>query len=384
MNIEKLGEPVRSDLTVAHVIAPGVVGGAESVVRALAIGRHKFVGRTVVAALTQEPGRHPYVEGLRKEGVPTVEIDTGRRRYLSEARVLAKALRDHGVALVHTHVYHADFVGYRAARALGLPVVATCHGQTQGDWKNHLYQWMDLRLLRRFDAVACVSQRGRERLARSGCPSRLLHVIPNGYVGREILDRAEARSRLGVPPEGLIVGWVGRLSAEKGPDLFVRAFAKIGVAGTLAVLIGEGPERERTITLTRELRVEDRVRLLGQRADAARLFAAFDCLVISSRSEGLPMVLWEAVAAGTPVVAFSVGGIPEVLPADSGWLVEPTDTSALGAAIAEAVTCREEAGERVKRARLIMEERYGLATWVLKIEDLYATVNRERIGPLGA
>ena len=102
MNIEKLGEN----------------GGAEFV-RALPIGRHKFVGRTVGAALTQEPGRHPYVEGLRKEGVPTVEIDTGRRRYLSEARVLAKPLRDHGGALVHTHIYHADFVGYRAARALG-------------------------------------------------------------------------------------------------------------------------------------------------------------------------------------------------------------------------------------------------------------------------
>ena len=180
------------------------------------------------------------------------------------------------------------------------------------------------------------------------------------------------------------MGWVGRLSAEKGPDLFVRAFAKIGVAGTLAILIGEGPERERTIALTRELRVEDRVRFLGQCAEAARLLAAFDCLVISSRSEGLPIVLWEAVAAGTPVVAFSVGGIPEVLPADSAWLVEPTDTNALGAAIAEVITCPEEAGERVKRARLIMGERYGLATWILQIEDFYATVNRERIGPLRA
>jgi glycosyltransferase involved in cell wall biosynthesis len=383
MGVENPREPVRSDLTVAHVIDPGVVGGAESVVWALATGRNRFVGRTLVAALTQ-PGQHPYVDGLRREGVPMIEVETGRRRYLAEARALAKALRDQGVAVVHTHVYHADFVGYWAARSLGLPVVATCHGQTSGNWKNHLYQWTDRRLLRRFDAVVCVSQRSTEQLLRSGCPSRLLHVIPNGYDGHVILDAAGARSRLGLPAEALIVGWVGRFSAEKGPDLFVRAFAKIEVPNTLAVMIGEGPEWERTAMLATELRVENRVRLLGCRADAAKLFAAFDCLAISSRNEGLPMVMWEAVAAGTPVVAFSVGGIPEVLTPDSAWLVQPANTSALGAAIAEAVTYRGEAGQRAERARLIMEECYGLEAWVLKIETLYSLVNRKHVRPLGA
>src|SRR6266849_10192769 len=86
--------PRGSDLRIAHVIAPGAVGGAESVVRALALGRQRFVGPTMVVALVEQPGRHPYAEGLRRQGIPTAEIETGRRRYVSEARAIARVLRD--------------------------------------------------------------------------------------------------------------------------------------------------------------------------------------------------------------------------------------------------------------------------------------------------
>ena len=341
------------------------------------MGRQRFVGPTLVAALVEQ-GRHPYVEGLRREGIPTAEIETGRRRYLWESRAIARVLRDHRVTLVHTHVYHADFVGFWAARSLGLPVVATVHGATEVDWKNDLYQWMDLRLLRYFDAIVCVSEFERQRLLRSGCPQRVLYLIKNGYAKTGALDRERACAALGVSPDATIVGWVGRLSREKGPDLFVRAFAQVDLPGALAVLIGEGPERDPTITLAAQLGIKHAIRLLGLRVDAAELFGAFACLVISSRKEGLPIVLWEAVASETPVVAFSVGGIPEVLTADAAWLVRPADTAGLASAITEAVTAREEARARAVRARTILEEHHGLAKWVNQLEELYTNVSRDR------
>ena len=178
-----------------------------------------------------------------------------------------------------------------------------------------------------------------------------------------------------------MIGWIGRLSREKGPDLFVRAIALLGLPSALAILIGDGPERDPTIALATELGVHHQIRLLGQRPDAAALLGAFSCLVISSRSEGLPMVLWEAVASGTPVVAFSVGGIPEVLTADSAWLVRPADTAGLAAAIAAALMSPDEARARAGRAQAILQERYGLAKWVHALEELYAGVIRERSAP---
>jgi len=334
----------------------------------------------MVVALVEQPGRHPYAEGLRRQGIPTAEIETGRRRYVSEARAIARVLRDQGVTLVHTHVYHADVVGFWAARSLGLPVVATSHGATQVDWKNNVYQWMDLRLLRCFDAIVCVSEFERRRLLGSGCPQDVLYLITNGYPKTDTLDRELACAALGVSPDATIVGWVGRLSREKGPDLFVRAFAQVDLPGALAVLIGEGTERDPTIALATQLGVNHRIRLLGQRVNAAELFRAFACLVISSRNEGLPMVLWEAVASETPVVAFSVGGIPEALTADAAWLVRPSDTAGLATAIADVLTSREEAQARAGRARAILEEHYGLEKWVNQLEELYMSVSRERAG----
>jgi glycosyltransferase involved in cell wall biosynthesis len=358
-------------LTVAHVIAPGPVGGAESVVKALAIGRRELDGPTVVIALTDGLAPHAFVEWLRQAEVPTVEVAIRGRRYLSEIRALRDVLRDRRIDLVHAHVYHADFVAYWAARSLGLPVVATRHGETHVDLKNSIYQWMDRRLLRHFDAVICVSRDTQARLLRSGCPPGLLRVIPNGCIPQPTLARPEARARLGLPQTAQVVGWVGRLSAEKGPDLIVEAFAQVAAPGAHAVLIGEGQEKESTTQLIERLGLGARIHLAGEHPDAARLFTAFDCLAISSRAEGLPMVMWEAVAAGIPVVSFAVGGIPDALNDKSAWLVGPADTTALGAAISETLTNRQEAEQRAGQARRVMEERFGLTAWVHGIEEVY-------------
>ena len=359
---------------VLHVIAPAPFGGAESVVRALAAASRSAGRPFHVAALLQDPAAAaPFTDELRAEGARVTEISCGRRRYLAEARAVARTAREQGIAVVHTHVYHADFVGWRAARTAGLPVVATVHGFTGGGPGNRLYEWMDRRLLRRFEAAICVSESVREALLRSGCPAERLRVITNGFVAVPPLGRDEARRALGVEG-GRVVGWVGRFSVEKGADLFVDAFARVEVPGAQAVLVGDGPERAGVEVRAAASRAAGRVRFAGPQPRAARLLPALDVLVLSSRTEGTPMVLLEAMAAGVPIVAFAVGGVGRVVDASYAWLVPAGDTAALAAAMRDVLSRPGEARERAAAARRVLDERFGSARWLAELDEVWECV----------
>lgn len=359
-----------------HVIEPLAAGGAESVVRGLATETRRRGEPVALAALAQSDAAMPLAEALHAQGVEVEEIRCGRRRYLAEIRALVNAIRKTQAQVVHTHVYHADLVGYRAARAADVPVVATVHGFTGGGWKNQFYQWLDRRVLRRFDAVLCVSESVRARVRDAGCDPRIVYLVPNGYTGERPLPRAEAREVLGVPRDVKAVGWVGRLSREKGADLLLSAAVSVP-RDTMVFFVGDGPERGR---LEAETAAQRRIRFLGARSNAGCLLRAFDALVISSRTEGLPIVLLEAMTAEVPVVSFAVGGIPDVVNDNSAWLAPPGDPAALGHAIRRALESPEEAQRRASQARRILDARFGAVEWLDRIQAVYRKVLLARRG----
>jgi glycosyltransferase involved in cell wall biosynthesis len=125
-------------------------------------------------------------------------------------------------------------------------------------------------------------------------------------------------------------------------------------------VIGEGPERPDLEQRVRDAGLADRVRFHGEVLDAAACFRAFDLFVSSSRTEGTPIVLFEAIAAGVPVVATSVGGVPDVLGPDQALLVPPEDPSALAAAIREALAEPGAASVRAENAMRRLGEHYAL------------------------
>lgn len=366
------------DGSVLHLIAPAPDGGAESVVRALARASHDRPGhRAHVVALMSRPGPHPFVELLRADGVPVTEVRCGPRRYLAEVLAVARVLRESGASLVHTHVYHADVIGYVAARRCGIPVVATVHGFTANGWKNAFYIWLDLRLLRRFDAVICVSEAVRTRVLRSGVPGARAHVVPNAYAASRPVPRSEARARLGVGEHDVVIGWVGRFTRDKGPDLFLDAVLGLERPRTVALLVGDGPERDvLAARVAGATSCACDVRLLGRQDDAGSLLAAFDVLVMSSRSEGVPMVLLEAITAEVPVVSFAVGGIPEVLSDDAGFLVPAGDVASLRRAIAWSLEHPEEGRRRCRVAKGILTDRLGAQRWLDGLESVYRAARR--------
>jgi glycosyltransferase involved in cell wall biosynthesis len=272
-----------------------------------------------------------------------------------------------------------DVVDGGAARRLGIPTVTTVHGFTGGDWKNRLYQRLQRRAFRRFDAVVAVSRRLGEDLARSGVPAGRLHVVPNAWPGSgETLPPDRARSVLRVPPQRFHVGWVGRLTAEKGADVLLAALGRLGDVPFAASVLGDGRSRRELEAVAAEGGLADRLRWFGAVADAAQLFAGFDVFVLSSRTEGTPIVLFEAMVSGTPIVATAVGGVPDVVSRDEALLVPPDDPVALADAIRCVWADPAAAAARARRARERLATGFALAPWLASYERIYRSLRSTR------
>jgi glycosyltransferase involved in cell wall biosynthesis len=334
----------------------------------------------VVAILDLEPDPHPFELALRETGVELVPLRLPPRAYLRERALLRETLRGLDAQVVHTHGYRADLQAGSVARSLGIATVSTVHGFTGGDLRNRAYEWLQEAALRRFDGVIAVSRPILERLRARGVPGPRLHCLPNAWGGRrDLLQREQARSALGLPGDAFVIGWVGRLSHEKGPDVVVDALARAR-RDSICCLVGHGPEADALARQAAVLGIAPRLRFAGMQPAASRLFRAFDVLALSSRTEGTPIVLFEAMDAGIPIVATRVGGVPHVLGDDAAWLIEPDDPDALARALDGVRDDPGRALQRASVARRYLDDRFRLEPWIDAHETLYRRVLGARSG----
>ncbi|HWG52675.1 MAG TPA: glycosyltransferase [Gemmatimonadaceae bacterium] len=352
------------------------MGGLESVVRMLAEGHNRAGHRVVVAGVvTPSPMPHPFLASLRDAGVETAPIAVQTRNYAAERaaiRTLCAAIRP---SVVHSHGYRPDVVDAGVARSLGIPTVTTVHGFTGGGIRNRMYEWIQEAALRRFTAVVAVSRTIEQRLRRRGVHSDRLHIIGNAFdAGGARLARDAARSALGIPANQFTLGQVGRLSREKGPDILVSALARAMTQDLHLSLLGDGPERAALMALASRLGVSERIRWHGPVPNASATFTAFDGLVLSSRTEGVPIVLLEAMAAGTPIVASRVGGVPDMLSDAEALLVPPDDSAALASALDALRADPAAAAARATAARARLEREFALEPWLRRYEALYRSL----------
>jgi glycosyltransferase involved in cell wall biosynthesis len=359
---------------VVHLLAPQTTGGLERAVELMAGGLASR-GYRITAVLLLNPNDEvpPIAGGLEAAGVTVRPIRVPRRFYWREVREVGRIIRSLGAGILHTHGYRGDVVGYLAGRDASCALVSTAHGFTGGDLKNRFYEWLDQLVLRRFDAVLAVSAGLSRHLCRRGVPSAKVRVVENGIGPLDFLPRVEARRMLGLRPEGPCVGWVGRMTREKGADLAVRALLPLAAQGIQVAMVGDGPERE----ALQRTAGEGGVHWVGSVLQAGRYLPAFDVLVLSSRVEGTPMVLLEAMQAGVPVVAFAVGGVPALLGGGAGTLVPSLDVTALREAVRHLLDTSEEAQRRARVAREMVEQRFRLDSWLDRLEVVYWEVVRQ-------
>ncbi len=261
------------------------------------------------------------------------------RAYLVSAwpalRAAAETLRPE--ALLATWLYPDAWAGLIAARRLGLPLVVKLHGSDLLTLRDDPARRPYLRqVLAQADRVVAVSRPLATAARELGAPAERLRVVANG-VDQEMFrpgDRLAARRELGLPPDGPLLLFVGRLVAVKGPDTALAALAR--TTGVRLALVGDGPLAMELRRQAAGLGLSDRVTWAGERphAEIVRWLAACDGLLLSSRSEGEPNVALEALAAGRPVAATAVGGVPEVIgEGRGGCLARPQDPDDLAHAI---------------------------------------------------
>ena len=359
-------------LTILHVTAPGEVGGLESVVRNLATGHAALGHRVAVFSSTPDhSGDHPFLTNLRAAGVQVYAPDRSTRNYFRERVMIRKAILTSQANIVHTHGYRPDVVGLMAAAGTPVRTVSTAHGFTGGDWKNRLYEQVQLRAFRRFDAVVAVSRPLVDRIISSGVAASRVHFIANAFGGAGPVERSAARQALGIGKDEFVIGWVGRVNREKALDVMLDALPRLADLPLTLLVIGDGREREILVRKVVASGLETRVRWLGVVPECARYFSAFDLYALSSHTEGTPITLLEAMQAGVPVVTTAVGGVPDVVSEEEAWLTPAGDPLRLADAIREAWSNPQERENRASAAARRLVANFSPATWLDRYEHLY-------------
>lgn len=311
--------------------------GAEGVVEALALGlRDRW--RVVVASLTSlGPGDGAVADDLRAAGVEVRCLRLAGKADLARgAWRVVRLVRDVRPDVLHAHLVHAALAARVLGRLAGARrVVTTVHVVERR--RLPLRQLLERLTARLDDRTTCVSEAVAAH-ARDALGVRAPVVVENGIdlarFARAPEGRAAARATLGLHPDARVVGAVARLTAQKGLDDLLRAFARVAPdrPDALLVLVGEGEEAAALDALAAELGLSARVRRVGFRRDVPELLRALDVLAMPSRWEGFGLALVEGLAAGVPCVATAVDSLPGVM-GDAGLLVPPGDVPALGAAL---------------------------------------------------
>jgi glycosyltransferase involved in cell wall biosynthesis len=306
-------------------------GGAERQVVDLASSLRDRSWQVAVVSMTRPTD---FVEDLAQVGVPVVSLDMARgrptprgfRRYISFVRRWRPDV-------IHSHMVHANLLA-RVGRFLApsTPVVCTVHNVIEGPrWREIAYRLTDPLA----SATTAVSQAATERYLRVGAvPAGRIDTLRNGVNLERAAPpegaRARVRDELDVG-EGFLWVTIGRLVPAKGHDLLLRAMDAVrrDHPDSHLAIAGEGPARTQLEQLRAQLGLERAVVLLGERRDVPSILAAADGFVLSSRWEGLPMVLLEAAAQGLAIVSTDVGGCREIARPELGAVLTEPSTGGL-------------------------------------------------------
>jgi len=328
--------------------------------------------------------------GCRIVDVPAMGREVAPLADLTALAQLVRLIRRERPAVVHTHTSKAGFVGRLAAVVARAPaVIHQPHGHIfygyYGPRRTSVFTALERRAARWTDRIITLTDRGAaEHLAHGIGRAEQYVTVPSGVPTAELRaaapTRDEARARLGLGADAIVIVGLGRLVPIKGFDLLVRALSIVisQVPSACVLLVGEGAERAHLETIAASLGVASCLQLTGETTNVAPYLAAADVVAVPSRNEGMGRVIVEAMALGRPVVATAVGGIPDVVTdGECGRVVEPEDVDALAAVLIELgrdPALRRKLGE----AATHRAEAFSTAVAREKLLAVYATLMRQK------
>jgi glycosyltransferase involved in cell wall biosynthesis len=316
----------KGKLHVLVIMASAIVGGMETYVRNLI--RLMPSDRFRITCLC--PYESPITEILRGMGAAVFVARMDDDPPWRSIQAAAEIVRNFKVDLIHAHLPKAHVLAGLAGSLTQIPALATVHGNTISTHELGIHRTTNTHLV-------AVCQEAYMQALAMGVSTDRVTLIYNG-VDLDVFrpsERARSafRSSLGIAPETPLVGFVGRIDAEKGPDQFLQAAQVIHaeVPNAHFVLVGAGHQYDRMQQMTADLGLSEVTHFAGLWPDTAKVYPAIDLLLQTSRIEGTPLSLLEAMACELPVVALGVGGVPEIVEeARTGMLVSPGDWRGVG------------------------------------------------------
>lgn len=345
------------------------------------LDRARYASRFIVS------GEGRFAAALRARGLPVTVIDLTRLVSVGALLELARELRRDRPDLLHTAGARASFYGRLAARLAGVRGVISSVHTSIADyevpaWRRALYLRLDRASARLAQRIIATSEAvAADLVARGQVPAEKLVTIPNRPDPRDLVPtrpRDVVRGELGAGAADALIGVIARLTEQKGVADFLESLARLAQRpGWQAVVVGDGPQRAALEADARRLGLSQRCRFVGTCTDLGDVLSALDLLVVPSRSEGLPYVVLEAMVVGTPLVATSVGGIPEVvIDGVRGVLVPPRAPDRLAAELTAAL-------ENPSKSRALADAAQRYAATALSLEamlDAVAAVYRTVLG----
>jgi glycosyltransferase involved in cell wall biosynthesis len=390
-------EPVK----VLRVIARLNMGGPALHVAYLTAGlRDRGYDTTLVAGtLARGEDSMAFVAdglGIEVERIEELQREISPLRDLRAILRLARTIRRIRPQILHTHTAKAGAVGRIAALLAGDArppiIVHTFHGHVLrgyfGPLRSRAFALLERRLAEVTTALVAVSPEVRDDLVALGVAPREKFAVIR--LGIELGDRVRVqengrdatRRMLGIPPDAFTVGWIGRMTGVKRTDDVLLAFRSLRERGVPArlCLVGDGPDRDHVERRAHDLGVMRETLFLGYQEDVAPYYAAFDAFVLPSGNEGTPVTTIEALAAGRPVVATRVGGVPDVVrDGEDGFLVDLGDVEELAdrlATLAGDAELRERMGTAGREHVL---PRYAVDRLVDDVDRLYRSLLEARV-----
>jgi len=325
--------------------------GAERVCVTLATELEKMGVGSVVCAFrnTHKADHLEVLEHAKQSGLITEEITCRGRFDWKAVEMLRDVVQRHKIDIVHCHNIKPNLYTRIAIRGSGVPILSTCHSWHTGTLRGWLISILDRLILLRFDRVVLVSEHMQRQIRRFGLAG---DIIYNGIDLEPFMVRSSGLREEMEWSDRLVIGLIGRLSAEKGQKYFLQAAVAVleDFPNALFLIVGDGPDRRSLEVEAKLLGIGESVRFLGVRNDIPDILSSLDVLVMPSLIEGMPMALLEAMASGRAVVASKVGSIPAVVQSRvNGILVPPADATTLACELRSLLTergLRESLGRR--------------------------------------
>ena len=375
---------------IVRIIARLNIGGPSLHVVNLNQGLSSDRFESVLLTGSPNPGEGSMLDYAKEKGVEPLAIPemvgepSLKLRDFKALLSLYRILRVERPQIVHTHTAKAGFLGRLAARMAGVPVIVhTYHGHVlngyYGPAKSWLLRMMERGLARVTDRIVAVSHLVKEDLiAHRVAPPEKISVIPLGFDLEPFLDcgslKGEFRKELALDSGEKLVGILGRIFPIKNHRLFLESAAQIvrQESNVHFVVVGDGILRSEMEKYAQELEIDHRVIFTGWRRDLPRIYADLDLLVVSSNNEGTPVSAIEAMAAGCPVVATRVGGLPDIVQdGETGYLVPAKQSQPLAAAMLELIRDSQRAKQMGRSAQCSVKETFALDRLLRDTENLY-------------